>query len=152
MSAAFVVSRSHIRYLVDAAAYLAQRTRMSFRYTENLVIRPGCDKETKVAIGQDLWNENIKSVQTRYPEDSLDELPGPIGENYTLTADDFPPRPFHDWSLVQILKACDCYAYQTCEHQGWETSRAKTLIDSIISIAYGELPGYDDANWQINEY
>jgi hypothetical protein len=149
---AFVVSRSHIRYLVDAAAYLAQRTKVSFRYTENLVIRPGCDKETKAAIGQELWNENIKSVQECYPEDSLDELPGPIGENYTLTVDDFPPRPFHDWSLVQIIKACDCYAYQSCEHYGWHDSAARQFTETIIDRVCMELPGYDDANWQINEY
>jgi hypothetical protein len=27
---------------------------------------------------------------------------------------------------VQVLKSCDCYEYQSCEHDGWEDSEART--------------------------
>ena len=58
---------------------------------------------------------------------------------------DFEHRaPF---SAVQVIKACNCLDYQSCEHDGWEASEAKSFLDSLISAACHRLPGYDAAEW-----
>ena len=93
-----------------------------------------------------LWDENIKSVSHRYGEENTDKLPGVIGETYAYDAhENFIFGP--DVNPVAVLKACRCYAYQSCEHPGWEDSRAKALIDNLKDSAISSLPGYEEAEW-----
>jgi hypothetical protein len=57
---------------------------------------------------------------------------------------------FHEFSKVQIIKAVRCLEYQSCEHPGWEESAACRLLRAIIGDdATRNLPGYDEAEWQI---
>jgi len=37
--------------------------------------------------------------------------------------------------------------YQSCEHDGWESSKAKAIVDALRSSAWHALPGYEDAAW-----
>lgn len=88
-------------------------------------------------VGAELWNENRISVGYRYSEPV--EMSG-----YTF--------PTSAWlkphaEAVALLKAADCLEYQSCEHPGWQTSRAKALLDSIREGAWRQLPGYAEANW-----
>ena len=49
-----------------------------------------------------------------------------------------------------IAKVARCYSYQSCEHDGWEASNAKTIID-IVEERYSEdLPGYAKMPWGIS--
>jgi hypothetical protein len=49
---------------------------------------------------------------------------------------------------VQVLKAIQSYAYQSCEHPEWDGSLAKRFCDWLESAIIGDLPGYDDAEWE----
>jgi len=54
-----------------------------------------------------------------------------------------PPSP------VAVLKACDGYEYQACEHPGWEASEAHAYINALRRRAIHALPGYDEAAWEV---
>lgn len=94
---------------------------------------------TADAIGQALLDENYRSYNHRYRE--------------TGDAHRYTHRPFtRTLSAVAILKACDSYAYQSCEHPEWDTSWAKDFIDRVRLRAISQLPGYDDAEWEIRDH
>ena len=148
---AYIVDRDHIIYLAKAAMaanyfswYYGKHNKAD--YYENF--------SNAVRIANSLWMENVNSVFHRYP-DSVDDpegAPGPIGEDYIITEEDLAfcfHRPFNP---VQVLKACQCYAYQACEHEGWKTSEAKAFIDELTQAYIGKLPGYEDAKWGSPNY
>ena len=92
-------------------------------------------------IGQALWDENVRSVNARYSEQSefeaykfkaLHKLPGKDGRYL---------------APIDIIKICQCLEYQSCEHDGWQDSFAKDFLDRVVSAAIRCLPGYEDAPW-----
>lgn len=101
-------------------------------------------------IGMMLWSENFASIHDRYP-DTIEggEYPGPIGIAHehvlTYTWPEGTPR----LNAVEALKATQCYQYQSCEHDGWETSEAKRFTDALKENLIGHVPGYDEAAWGI---
>lgn len=89
------------------------------------------------AIGEILHAENVRSVNDRYGEAT-------------------EPRfrlcewaAFHPFPWVQIVKAARCLDYQSCEHPGWEGSEACRIVQAILSDTSRDLPGYDEAQWEI---
>jgi hypothetical protein len=120
------------------------------------------DHETVERVGAMLTVENVRSVQYRYEDSSMDTLPGPIANGWLTDAllgkYDWPaygtgpvrigtgPRQL---TTVAALKALDCYEYQSCEHPGWEASEAKAFCDSLRSSLIGALPGYEEAEWEV---
>lgn len=86
-----------------------------------------------------LYRENIKSVAYRYPDwgEAQDNIV------YNPRATILTP--------VQVIKACHCLGYQSCEHEGWKTSTAKAILDDIEAAAVRALRGYEDAAWEIPE-
>ena len=153
---AYIVDREHIIYLIQAA--LSRRLNeghTSFSWHWNVNRAAGtyerdtlhCNEYAKAAeLGNMLWRENIASVSARYPNESSATLPGPIEpggpiEEREITCWTDPIDP------VQVLKACDCYEYQSCEHADWPTSQAKAFIESLRHAAWHSLPGYDVAEW-----
>lgn len=92
-----------------------------------------------------LYNENIRSVQYRYPNSSSNELPGPIERPDEIKIGwlDFqkPETP------VVLLKLCDCLEYQSCETRDWHETAAFELLERIRRAAIHKLPGYDEAPW-----
>jgi hypothetical protein len=117
---AFICNHSHITALAVHAA-------------RNRIL--GCTDANQ--IGEMLHAENVKSVNYRYgevtkPEFALCEW-----------------AAFRDFSWVQIIKAARCLRYQSCEHPGWERSDACKLLEEIIGRSTGDLPGYDEAEWEI---
>lgn len=149
---AYVVDREHVVYLVEAAMRLegyggglhwgwGRETVGTYIPAE---LRPG-DYDEAVRVGQMLWNECIRSVSARYPDEPVTDLPGVEGEDYTFTRRDLDP--FLRIDPVQVLKSCSCYAYQSCEHDGWETSEAYAFIDALRHRAIASLPGYEEAAW-----
>lgn len=126
---AFMVSREHIRYLVSAAKLYGMAA-----------------AENPTALGQMLWDENLKSIHARYPDTigNPPNMPGPIGEDFKYihqTVSRIDP--------VQVLKAIQCLEYQSCEHEGWKQSRAKQVLDGLMHHTIDKLPGYDKAQWEI---
>lgn len=138
---AFVVSREHISYLVRAAL-----SRSIVQYGPFSYFYAGCRHPVTPAdaakAGQMLWDENLASVRYRYGDSG--DLPGPADEDfrYEHSARGSAPVP------VEVIKACDCYEYQSCEHPDWENSRACAFIQALRRSACSALPGYDDAPWE----
>lgn len=145
---AYIVNLEHIAYLVQAGTAAEIGMRLSTlswaRNGERATLSAG-DCEQAQRVGQMLWDENIKSVQARYPRDAVSELPGPVDCSF-LYPKQGEPR-FDIFEPVQVIKACDCYGYQSCEHQEWATSEAKAYIDALRCHAWSALDGYDEARW-----
>lgn len=96
-------------------------------------------------IGLVLLYENVASVHHRYPDDeTMADLPGPIDLVAELARYQWRQTGL-DLPIVAVLKAADSYVYQSCEHDGWETSLAKALIDNLRVRLIERLPGYSEA-------
>lgn len=127
---AFVVSENHINALVsfaiggqNPATAFWDRKHIDFRGNEQM-------------LADVLMNANVEAVNTRYGDE--EQLTGcKFRRNCT------PPSP------VAILKACDCYDYQTCELDGYESTFAAKIIEAVRNKAIRALPGYDAAKWSI---
>ena len=136
---AFQVSDKHIRALVTGAQDIG-----IFMRTDD-----GWDRIAPLGridpddVAEMLTAENAASVGFRYSHDK--EMVG-------FSAEAIRTRPAFarvQVSLVQLLKAIDCYEYQSCEHEGWGESPAREFCDSLRKAAIGKLPGYRDAEWGI---
>ena len=168
---AFVVPQDHIAALVNAAERHARHYRGNFRWVHNgthYELTPwGNDEEwtdyqtwgdttiethrhtmTLQTLGQRLWDACLASVWARYPDtEALADLPGyiPDLENDGAT---YRHRSVHV-SPVATLKAIACYEYQSCEIETWEKSNAKAFCDALRDAMIYDLPGYDEAPWEI---
>lgn len=85
-----------------------------------------------------LYAENIKSFNKRY-SDTDGESCG--SGAYRASAKQLEP--------VEVIKLVGSLAYQSCEHEGWESSLAKALLYAIERKAITMLPGYDSAPWRL---
>ena len=150
---AYVVNRNHIWYLIQAATSRVlgmQHSSSLYWYHNEVSRRLSCtDYEQMARIGQMLWDENVASVKYRYPDCGFDELPGPIDCDYQYGEHNGCGIGKPQIDPVAVLKACDGYEYQSCEHPSWEQSEAHTYIQSLRSHAWHSLPGYDGASWEI---
>ena len=158
---AYVCDKKHIVFLVQAAIShrLARGDggRITWRGKSGATTRGNDWTELSTAdsdkdaakVANMLWQENVKSVCARYPDEKSNELPGTITdgeEGYIITAADMA-KPLHNVEPVQVLKSISCYEYQACEHEGWETSEAHTFCQVLRHKAINTLAGYDDAEW-----
>lgn len=118
---AFIVSTDHIDALVTYC------------------VTKGLSARNPTEIGQIFLTENYRSVGYRYSEPASNQPAAYRFRSFT--------KPL---SAVAILKACDCLEYQSCEHDQWGDSVAKSLLDSIRTVATRHVPGYGDAQWEIS--
>ncbi len=119
---AFIVSNAHI----SAITGYANREMASYRM-------PPIEDMATI-----LHDANVVSVNYRYPEHQQHPK---FRFHY--------PSVRHPWSAIEIVKACHCLAYQSCEPPTWEASEAKKLLDRIESFAVSCIPGYNEAPWDI---
>lgn len=138
---AFVVDKEHIAYLVEAAR-LYEIVWYGPEDIQRLSKRE--DKDRLSHIGQMLWDENIRSVQARYPEDTihtmpckLDDIPFEYGHTFTFRDGQITP--------LQVLASCGRYEYQACESDDWPETEAYRFIRALEKNAIVRLPGYSDA-------
>lgn len=138
---AYVVDPEHISYLLQAAI---ERNRPYGVYYGPYEPDNRIGYHNANRIGAELLAENIASVNHRYPDCALDDLPGPIP---TPSAADFQYRHSQYVNLdpVNVLKAISGYEYQSCEHPAWETSNAKEFCDRLRHAMIDRLPGYDES-------
>jgi hypothetical protein len=102
---AFVVGKAEIDLLVQAGI------------NERLVV---LDAATPSAVGAMLWAENVASVNWRY--DDADPVP-----DYEFSGIE---APLDD---VVVVKQIACYRYQSCEHDGWESSEAYRYCHNLAA-------------------
>jgi len=147
---AWIVSKEHIDYLVT----------QWLRGDASMYVGGGWEKfgpEDADDVGRDLWTANLESVAFRYPGDRSGDRPGAGHsdeeiENYRHTTiyrlKGVSPGPF------TLLKAVNCYRYQSCEHPGWKGSRADQLSNAIrekaIHLIGDESEEYQRAPWGID--
>jgi hypothetical protein len=150
---AYIVERDHIIYLVDAAResgaygstfrwYTGERP----NYERHEL--PRDDNERAAEVANMLWRENIKSVSHRYDDRTSATLPG-TKDNRHITARDFAGVRWMSFNPVQVIKACHCLDYQSCEHDEWPTSEAYAFLEALKANQCHRLPGYDSAEWGV---
>lgn len=130
---AFVVTPEHIAYLVRAAVVYGRQGWIDYAGEK-------VDGMNADAVASALMAENVASVNHRYSHHDGREEPEPV--HVGMMSGRGPVA-------VQVLKAIDCYVYQSCEHDGWKTSAAKDFCDRLRSAAISRLDGYEDADWEI---
>lgn len=128
---AWIVPDIHI----DALVTWAVANRVSYYFDE---IRKGIAEDPQKVAGI-LYAANVASVNHRYDEDT--------------PTDDFTFKRLNPVvkDPVVILKACDCFDYQSCELDSYEyQSEAWKIINAIRQKAITQLPGYSEApGWPI---
>lgn len=131
---AFIVNDHHINVLVTWASWNDVRY-----YHPGFGWKSVAGSEDKTA--RILAQENLRSVNHRYAEDEPLEFGGFCFADRGSRGGTITP--------VEIIKACHCLAYQSCEHDEWEGSEAKRILDAIEDRAVSLLPGYDNAEWEL---
>lgn len=129
---AFVVSGTHI----DAIVTYAIDAKMSFYFAN---VRTDITARNAQEIGATLFQENVRSVNHRYRENDNGAGPAYIFKRFNT-----PLTP------VEVIKACHCLSYQSCETDDWEATKAFAILRAIESSVTHRLPGYDKAPWGID--
>jgi len=127
---AYLVTDDHINALITWA-FDTRDLKSRFGYL-------GYDAQS---AAQTLYTANVASLTERYGDQGLPT--------------EFVYRRFahlNMMSAIQVIKACQCYAYQACEADTWEASTAKCMIDAITAAAITHINGYSDAAWSIPDY
>lgn len=141
---AYMVGKNHIAFLIAAANRCQPRSYGLFKWRHDGEWHQ-LDRHTEERVAQMLMDANLESVSTRYPNEI--DLPGPVNEGYLFGSGDLREFPEHSFKAAQVVKACHCFEYQSCEFEGWHESEAKAFIEALIDATCKHLPGYDDALW-----
>lgn len=115
------------------------------------LVRWACRNDVSVYYGNPSRRLDIPGNEQETCDILLAENIASFNYRYKVTVDDRMVYDAFVTSLrpIDVIKACDCLEYQSCEHDGWETSTAKAIVDAIKGAACRALPGYDDAPWEI---
>lgn len=169
---AFVVDKAHIDAMIQAGIeFRLYGSDLSWYHEDQ---RHELTLANADAVGAMLWGENARSVGYRYSYDGRVGYYGPEGAA-ELEADhgeDLPGRyvdvevapgvtiDMPEWAEpyaykrygnalkpVVVLKAIDCYEYQSCEHDEWAESEAHAFCHALRKRMIHSLPGYEDAPW-----
>ena len=89
-------------------------------------------------LGREFHRANISAYQQRYGERCEEDYKFTRREGLGLTP-------------VQVIKACDCLAYQCSDASDWAGSVAAWALDRIREHAIRHLPGYQDAAWTLDQ-
>lgn len=164
---AFVVGTDHIDYLVTAVAVAARHPYglgavhgITPEQANHITGMGGGDalahsygtmwhpEQNLAALGRVLLWENIRSVATRYPDDTIEELPGPrpmvTPPQYHYTH--VSPVLVHP---AQTIRAIECWQYQTSEYDGHDQAPGWQATDLLYKAAVRDLIGdRDDLQWE----
>lgn len=153
---AYLVDRKHITYLIEAAAkYEAYVPKpvvdgiepdRPFDYVHKFT------HKEKEALGQMLWDENVASLEGRYPDTKKTrEYPGTAEAAEDVAYYVHPQKqtfhPDFDFDPAQVFAAIACYEYQSCEHKEWDTSEAHNFCYHLMKDVGRKLPGREEAAW-----
>lgn len=141
---AFVLSKKHIDAMLTFAVNYNRGEGMHLYGLEDKPVHLRLDQQNELnRVGQELVNQNVRSVNYRYrASEHIDQSEPDI---YTFAMYRKPLSP------VEILKACQCYDYQACETDDYQETKAAKLVETIRHYAINSLPGYDKAQWGIDD-
>lgn len=94
------------------------------------------DHDNRDELGQMFVDEVVASVSYRYPDDDVQagELPGPIPPwDYYNHGPFVYADPGFMPDAAEMRQLVGCYAYQACEHPGWESSEAHAICEAIMA-------------------
>ena len=136
---AFIVSKKHIASIVGfyQGSY----------YDTNFNGNDG------VKMANRLMRKNVESVQFRYRNEPIKDLPGVIDE---LSDNQIPEITLKDiaWlkplKPVECLKAVNCLCYQSCELPDLYETEEYKFLQKVKAVAVNRLPGYEEAAWHIS--
>ena len=106
------------------------------------------DTEYADLIANTLYEQNIRSVLALYPDDTIESAPGQVGKPDRISTSDWTVMALRV-EPIDILKACDCLEYQSCETEDYYSTPACKVLEAIRKAAISYLPGYEDAAWEI---
>lgn len=133
---AWFVNKKHIDIIVTGMA--------NFDMLVTIGTRTVKVRGNETLVGKVLWFENARSIDARYNDD----------EDTAHNTQAVNGYVFENMGAVKtgaLGKLTHSYAYQSCEHDGWEASDAKRMVDAIYDNLVAKLPGYDDAPWSISK-
>lgn len=93
-------------------------------------------------LAQILKTANIESLNERYNEDTDFEEVRYIQRASSEWAD-FP------YDAVQMMKLCDCFNYQACEVEKYESTPAFRIVETVKGWACRRVDGWEQAQWTI---
>ncbi|ELC0918840.1 hypothetical protein RSZ15_005629 [Pseudomonas aeruginosa] len=118
------------------SAYVVDRFHISAILMFTCTGRPGREaREILETQGQQLLDENVRSVRVRYPrEKTPDKL-------FLLDTD------VRRLSALEVLKLIECLEHQSSEASDYYSTPAFRTLHAIRQSAQRKLPGWDQANW-----
>ena len=152
---AFLCSSYHIGRL---AAYVVSKKDAYVKYHADVSQALGAELAAEVAAK--MAASNVASIQGRYPDtrEVFENAPGLI----TDTQDGHPLSYISlcaqaarvEWkgehTPADIVQAADCYAYQSCEYEGWNDSEGLALMRLVKDTAVAELmKGFEANGWEL---
>ncbi len=120
---AWIVSKTHIDCLVQAGI-------------DAEMVRP----EEATEFGRMLWQENLNSIEARYPDTvggGKGDFPGPVvfAGAKSVKAYRYEPLPGSSLDVPHVVNtAAACYDYQSCEHEGWQDSKAQVFVLALYEL------------------
>ena len=133
---AFLVSKEDIDLLVSGMREHDTAVRIDGQFHR-------ANKLDPTTLGKILWQENVESLAARYGARERDDNAAEIAA-YRFKS----YGPVKPGALAQLAS---CYAYQTCEHEGWRASDAFFAICGLEHALCKLLPGAGDAPWGISD-
>lgn len=131
---AFTLDNKHIAVMVSKAGPRYPGDGMAYYWKGEAHYFGGHLQE----IGQKLVDENFRSVNFRYSHHNDPEEP------FT-----FRHIMLRDYSPIEIIAACDCYDYQTCETSDWQETEAWAIMHALRERAISLLKDAADTPWAI---
>lgn len=120
---AFIVSKKHIDAICE---YVVRNKKNGYGIPED-----------PSELGQILWRENHRSVNSRYKE--REKTPEYKFETTDLCI-----------TAAGFMKLLHCLDYQSCEHKSYDRSKAHKYIRELAFRVANQVEGYDDVPWAID--
>lgn len=161
---AFICGPDHFKAIAIFAASRGdgERWRVDPRYVDGLThpeaqsrgLENFNDYELATMYADILYQENIRSVRERYPDDKWDELPGPCIKPLHIVVKpcDYMAGKYLRVKPIEVLVALNSWEYQSCETEDFRTTVAYRLAERIRRAAIRALPGYDKASEKFWDY
>jgi hypothetical protein len=141
---AFICSEFHIKIIAcamqaDLIGYPKQQIKIQYNAIE------------LSKIANILNRANYKSVNVRYPNNKEKYQKLSITFDDCAKIEEYINNSSNPYLL--IMKLATCYAYQSCEFDSWDRSKAKKLIDKLyLTYAYSitiSHPEYNKLPWAV---
>lgn len=100
--------------------------------------------QVATVIGRILWQENLRSVAHRYPDDTPSSRPGPICDDIDAAINSYELTVYHANRAVfpdarEVLKLISELDYQSCETDDWKTTPAYRILQRIKDSAISDI-------------